>query len=141
MHLWGDAAACPSALTLVAPQPPRLPPAPWITTRRVPAGVDGADHALVRHGRAGDLVVTAALPLAARVVAHGAQALTPRGPLYARAHTHAPLTLRHALDERRPRGVDTGGPAPFGARERPACANQWERRLTRAGRTGPEATG
>jgi uncharacterized protein YaiI (UPF0178 family) len=134
MHLWADAEACPQGITalrcraaarrqialmLVAPQPRRTPPSPWITAPRGPAGVDGADHAIVRRVRAGDLGVTADLPLAARVVAQGAQALNPRGPLYTRAHTHDHLTLRHVLDERRQRGVDTGGPAPFRPRDRP----------------------
>jgi uncharacterized protein len=156
MHIWVDADACPQgitdllcraaarrqiALTLVATQPLRTPPSPWITTLRVPAGVDGADHAIVRRVRAGDLAVTADLPLAARVVAQGAQALNPRGQLYTRANTYDHLTLRHVLDERRQRGVDTGGPAPFRPRDRPAFANQWDRWLTHAGRTGPEATG
>jgi uncharacterized protein len=125
MHIWVDAEACPQgitdllcraaarrqiALTLVATQPLRAPPSPWITALRVPAGVDGADHAIVQRVRTGDLAVTADLP------------------------------LRHVLDERRQRGVDTGGPAPFGARDRPAFATQGDRRLTRAGRTGPAAS-
>jgi cytochrome P450 len=53
----------------------------------------------------------------------------------------ADLPLRHVLDERRQCGVDTGGPVPFGARDRPAFATQGDRRLTRAGRTGPAASG
>jgi uncharacterized protein len=156
MHIWVDADACPKvikdllcraadrrqiALTLVANQPLHVPPSPYITALLVPAGFDGADQTIVQRVRAGDLVVTADLPLAARVVAQGAQALNPRGQLYTRANVHEHLTLRHVLDELRQSGVDTGGPSPFGARNRQAFANQLDRWLTHAGRTGPEATG
>ena len=156
MHIWVDADACPQvikdllcraadrrriALTLVANQPLRTPVSLYIHTLRVPAGVDGADHAIVQRVRAGDLVVTADLPLAARVVAQGAQALNPRGQLYTHANIHESLTMRHVLDELRQSGVETGGPAPFGARDRQAFANQLDRWLTHAGRTGPDAAG
>jgi uncharacterized protein YaiI (UPF0178 family) len=156
MHIWVDADACPTvikdllcraaerrqiALTLVANQPLRTPPSPPITALRVPAGFDGADQAIVQRVRAGDLVVTADLPLAARVVAHGAQALNPRGQLCTHANMHDHLTMRPVLDELRQSGVDTGGPAPFSARDRQAFANQLDRWLTDAGGRGPEATG
>jgi uncharacterized protein YaiI (UPF0178 family) len=129
------------ALTLVANQPLRVPSSPYIHTLRVPAGVDGADHAIVQRVQAGDLVVTADILLAARVVAQGAQALNPRGQLYTRENIHDHLTMRHVLDELRQSGVDTGGPAPFSARDRQTFANQLDRLLTHAGRMGPDATG
>jgi uncharacterized protein len=156
MHIWVDADACPQAvkdllcraaerrqiaLTLVANRPLRTPPSPSIHTLRVPAGFDGADHAIVQRVQAGDLVVTADLPLAARVVAQGAQALNPRGQLYTHANIHEHLTMRHVLDELRQSGVETGGPAPFSPRDRQAFANQLDRWLTHAGRTGPNAAG
>ena len=155
MHIWVEADACPQvikdllgraaerrqiALTLVANQPLPTPMSRYISMLRVPAGADAADHAIVQHVQAGDLVVTADLPLAARVVAHGAQALNPRGQLYTHANIHESLTMRHVLDELRQSGVDTGGPAPFGPRDRQAFANQLDRWLTRAGRTEPDAT-
>jgi uncharacterized protein YaiI (UPF0178 family) len=92
MHIWVDANACPQVVkallcraaarrqiapTLVANQPLRVPLPPSVHTLRVPVGFDAADHAIVQRVQAGDLVVTADLPLAARVVAQGAQALTP----------------------------------------------------------------
>jgi uncharacterized protein YaiI (UPF0178 family) len=156
MHIWVDADACPQvikdllyraaerrqiALTLVANQPLRSPASPYIHMLRVPAGFDGADHAIAERVQPGDLVVTADLPLAARVVAQGAQALNPRGRLYTRENIHEHLTTRHVLDELRQSGVDTGGPAPFSPRDRQAFANQLDRWLTRAGRTGPDVTG
>ena len=156
MHIWVDADACPHVikdllyraanrchltLTLVTNQPLRIPTSPYIHLLRVPAGFDRADQAIVRHVRAGDLVVTADVPLAAQVVAKGAHALNPRGQVYTPENIHEHLTMRHVMDELRQSGVDTGGPSPFRPRDRQAFANQLDRLLTQAGHTGSDATG
>ena len=49
----------------------------------------------------GDLVVTADIPLAADVVAKGAQALNPRGELYTDANIGERVAVRDLLDELR----------------------------------------
>jgi uncharacterized protein len=156
MHIWVDADACPHvikdllyraanrlkiALTLVANQPLRIPTAPYIHLLRVPAGFDGADQAIVQRVRAGDLVVTADIPLAAQVVAKGAHALNPRGQVYTPENIHEHLTMRHVMDELRQSGVQTGGPSPFSRRDRQAFANQLDRLLTQSAQTGSDATG
>jgi uncharacterized protein YaiI (UPF0178 family) len=156
MHIWVDADACPKvikdllcraadrrgiALTLVANQPLRIPPSPYITALRVPAEFDGADHAIVRHVGAGDLVVTADIPLAAQVMAKGAHALNPRGQLYTRENIQEHLTMRHVMDELRQSGINTGGPPPFSPRDRQAFANQLDRLLTQLGKAGFGPTG
>lgn len=155
MHIWVDADACPKVikdilfraadrrripLTLVSNQSLTIPSSPYITILRVPAGFDMADHAIVQHARAGDLVVTADIPLAALVVAKGAQALNPRGTLYTLENMPEYLTMRHVMDELRQSGVDTGGPAPFNPKDRQAFANQLDRWLTQSGRAGPGTT-
>lgn len=155
MHIWVDADACPHvikdllfraanrlriALTLVANQALCPPPSPYINVLRVAAGFDVADHTIVQHVRAGDLVVTADLPLAAQVVARGAHALNPRGQLYAQGNIQEHLTMRHVMDELRQSGVDTGGPSPFSRRDRQAFANQLERLLRSCGNAGSDAT-
>src|SRR5262245_33479299 len=93
-HLWVDADACPTviqdlfyraadrwgiALTRVANQPLHIPSSPHMQVLQVPAGFDVADHTIAQHVRAGDLVATADIPLAAQVIAQGGQALNPRG--------------------------------------------------------------
>jgi hypothetical protein len=50
------------------------------------------------------------------------------------------LTMRHVMDELRQSGVDTGGPPPFNARDRQAFANQLDRWVTHACRTGADPT-
>jgi uncharacterized protein YaiI (UPF0178 family) len=156
MHIWVDADACPHvikellyraadrrhmALTLVTNQSLRIPTSPSIHLLRVPAGFDGADQAIVQRVRAGGLVVTADVPLAAQVVAKGASALNPRGQRYTPVNIHEHLTMRHVMDELRQSGVQTGGPSPFSRRDRQAFANHLDRFLTRAPRTGSDAPG
>ncbi|MDP9144472.1 MAG: YaiI/YqxD family protein [Actinomycetota bacterium] len=155
MHIWVDADACPHvikdllyraanrlkiALTLVANQPLSTPPSPYITVLRVPAGFDVADHTIVQQVRAGDLVVTADIPLAAQVVAKGAHALNPRGQCYTPENIHEHLTMRHVMDELRQSGVQTGGPSPFSRRDRQAFANQLDRFLTQSAQAESDAT-
>ena len=82
MAIWVDADACPNVikeilfraaervqmpLTLVANQPLRVPPSRFIRTLRVEQGFDVADNEIVRQCAAGDLVITADIPLAAEV--------------------------------------------------------------------------
>jgi uncharacterized protein YaiI (UPF0178 family) len=156
MHIWVDADACPHvikallcraadrrriALTLVANQPLRTPASPYISVLHVPAGLNVADDTIVRHVRAGDLVVTADIPLAAQVVAKGAHALTPRGQRYTSENIHEHLAMSHVLEELRQSGVDTGGPSPFSPRGRQAFANQLDRLLTPSAQRGPDASG
>lgn len=145
MHIWVDADACPKAikdllyrvaerrqvrLTLVSNQALHIPSSRVITLLRVPAGFDAADDAIVRHVCAGDLVVTADLPLAAQVVARGAQALSPRGTRYTAANLPEYLTMRLVMDELRQSGVDTGGPPPLRVRDRQAFADELDRWVT-----------
>jgi uncharacterized protein len=156
VQIWVDADACPKAikdllyqaadrwgiaLTLVANQPLRIPPSPHIQVLQVPAGFNVADDTIAQHVQAGDLVVTADIPLAALVIAHGGQALNPRGHLYTRENIHEHLTMRHIMDELRQSGVNTGGPAPFSQRDRQAFANHLHRVLTHDGRTGSDPMG
>jgi uncharacterized protein YaiI (UPF0178 family) len=155
-HTWVDADACPKvikdllyraadrreiSLTLVANQPLRIPPSPHIQVLQVSAGFDVADHTIAQHVRAGDLVVTGDIPLAAQVIAKGGQALNPRGTLYTRANIHEHLTMRHLMDELGQRGMDTGGPAPFSPRDRQAFTNHLHRVLTHVGKSGSGTTG
>ena len=80
----------------------------------------------------GDLVITADIPLAAEVVAKGAQALDPRGELYTEANVGERLAVRNLFDELRSGGQITGGPSNFTAKDRQAFANQLDRLLTAA---------
>lgn len=139
MHIWVDADACPAAvkeilfraatrrqvpLTLVANQFLRTPPSPLIRMIQVPGGFDEADKYIAANVRAGDLVITADIPLAAEVVAKDARGLSPRGEVYGKDNIRGLLDMRNFMDTLRGTGVDTGGPPVFGAADRQAFANR-----------------
>jgi uncharacterized protein YaiI (UPF0178 family) len=154
MQIWVDADACPNvikeilfraadrrgvALTLVANKALRIPPSPHIRTVQVPAGFDVADNRIAAEMQAGDLVITADIPLAADVIKRGGHALDHRGGLYTRDNIEGYLAMRKFMDELRSSGVETGGPPPFSQSDRQAFANQLDRILTRYCRTESDA--
>ncbi len=74
-------------------------------------------------------MVTQDIPLAARVLERGAEAVDPRGGRYTRDTIAERLSMRSFMEELRGAGVQTGGPAVFHARDRQAFANQLDRWL------------
>ncbi len=146
MQIWVDADACPKVikeilyraaervkcdLILVANQNLAVPKSPFIQSVRVNPGFDVADNHIVQHVSANDLVITADIPLAAEVIAKGAQALNPRGELYDPNSIKQKLTMRDFMDEMRGSGVLTGGPPPLSQTERREFANALDRILNR----------
>ncbi|MDE2599091.1 MAG: YaiI/YqxD family protein [Rhodocyclaceae bacterium] len=146
MQIWVDADACPGvikeilfraaerrqiAMVLVANQMLRHPPSQWIRAVQVPGGFDVADNHIVASSSAGDLVITADIPLAAAVIEIGAYALNPRGELYSQENIRQLLDMRNFMDTLRSSGVETGGPAAFSQADRQSFANQLDRFLTR----------
>ena len=144
MHIWVDADACPGVikeilfraaertrrqLTLVANQYLRIPASPLIRMIQVPGGLDEADKYIAAHVQAGDVVITADIPLAAAIVEKDAHALSPRGELYGKENIRELLDLRNFMDTLRSTGVETGGPAAFNAGDRQAFANRLDRLL------------
>ena len=144
MRIWVDADACPGVikeilyraaqrtgveLTLVANHPLATPRFPHIRSIRVRHGFDVADREIVERVGAGDLVITADIPLASDVIKQGALALNPRGNLYTEENIGECLAVRNLKDELRSIGVDTGGPPALGKRERQDFANQLDRLL------------
>jgi uncharacterized protein len=155
VHIWVDADACPAVikdilyraadrvrckLVLVANQPLRTPPSPWIRSMQVEGGFDVADNRIVELSEPGDLVITADIPLAAAVVEKGGHALNPRGELYTVENIRERLALRNFMGELRNSGVRTGGPAALSQGDRQAFANQLDRFLQRHGVKAPPGT-
>ena len=138
MKIWVDADACPKAtkeilyrvaerteisVTLVANSPLHLPPSSFIDLIQVGSGADIADDEIADKCEAGDLIITADIPLAARVVEKGAQALDPRGTIYDKNNIGQILSMRNFMDALRGSGVETGGPSGFGQKEKFKFAN------------------
>jgi hypothetical protein len=80
---------------------------------------------------AGDLVVTADIPLAADAIEKGGQAISPRGEHYTKSNIKARLSMRDFMDTLRSSGVDTGGPAALNQNDRQAFANLLDKLVTR----------
>ena len=128
MQIWIDADACPKAakelvfrasarlslpVCLVANRSMAVPPSSLIRLVRVKLGSDVADGYIVQHVAAGDLVITADIPLAAQVVARGALALDPRGDVYSADTIGDRLAVRNLMEELRWAGAVVGGPAAY----------------------------
>jgi uncharacterized protein len=118
-------------LVFVANKPIRRESSPLISTLLVPEGPDIADDRIVRLAEPGDLVITADIPLADRVVSKGAFALNPRGKLYTEENIKDRLAVRDLLSELRDGGLMTGGPPAFGKKDCQAFADQLDRFLIR----------
>ncbi|MGR9099808.1 MAG: YaiI/YqxD family protein, partial [Gammaproteobacteria bacterium] len=105
------------------------PPSRFIRFVRVPGGFDVADEYIGRNVKEGDLVITADIPLAADVIEKNGFALNPRGDFYTKNNIKECLAMRNFMEELRGSGVDTGGPAAFGLKDRQAFANQLDKFL------------
>ena len=81
---------------------------------------------------AGDLVVTADIPLAAAVIEKQALALNPRGELYTRENIRERLSMRNFMDGLRSGGVNTGGPPALTNKDKQAFANQLDAWLAKS---------
>jgi uncharacterized protein YaiI (UPF0178 family) len=104
----------------------------------VPEGPDIADDRIVEKVQPGDLVVTADIPLADRVIAKGAFALDYRGKLYTEDNIKDRLALRDLLYELRDGGMITGGPSIFSKKDCHAFVNQLDSFLIRQLKTERE---
>src|SRR3954469_13022157 len=148
MKLWLDADATPREVkeicfraserlaletVLVANQRLQLPVGyPHLSAVRVDGGPDVADLYIAEHAVAGDVAVTADIPLAALLVPKGVVVIDPRGDEYTTESIGERLSVRNFMDALRSTGVETGGHSAYGPREKQAFANALDRTLARA---------
>lgn len=146
MKIWIDADACPRIIkdivfrasarlrlpvVLVANKDLAKYHAPLVTSVIVAEGADVADDYIAQHATAADLVITADIPLAARIVAAGGIALDPRGELYTEENVGEKVAFRDLMHELRAAGMVAGGPAQIGLADRQRFASVLDRTLTR----------
>lgn len=150
MRLWIDADAAPQDVKmicyrtsdrlkletiLVANMRLQLPAGyTHLKSVRVEGGPDVADLYIAEHAEAGDVAVTADIPLAALLVPKGVAVIDPRGEVYTAESIGERLSVRNFMEGLRSTGVQTGGHAAYGAKEKQAFANALDRALTRARR-------
>lgn len=142
MKIWIDADACPKVIKeivfktshrlqvpvcLVANSYMSVPHSPLVTLIHVEQGDDVADKYIADNVSIGDLVITADIPLAAIVVEKGVLAINPRGELYSEENIGERLSMRDFMKNLRDGGLDTGGPAPFGPKDKERFANSLNR--------------
>jgi len=81
-----------------------------ITYVIVEQGADEADHRIVEMTEEGDLVITADIPLADRIISKKAHAIDHRGELYSMENIKQYLAMRNLMEEIRESGEMTKGP-------------------------------
>lgn len=146
MQIWVDADACPVVIkeilfraadrariptTLVANKLLHVPPSPYLKAMQVAKGFDVADNEIVTRLEAGDLVITADIPLAAQVIDKGGHALNPRGEFYSTENIRERLAMRDFMESLRASGVETQGPNAMQSSDRHAFAKQLDQFLAR----------
>jgi uncharacterized protein YaiI (UPF0178 family) len=96
----------------------RTPPDARISSVVVDAGPDAADDWIAERAGAGDVVITADIPLAQRCLAAGAQALHPTGRVFTKDNIGGAMASRAIGEHLRSFGEITGGPRPFAPADR-----------------------
>lgn len=146
MKIWVDADAAPRDVKdIVARAAARVEiPAVFVANSRLPlplnnphvsaewvqGGPDVADQFIADNADAGDIAVTADIPLAAILVEKGLVVLDPRGEQYSEDNVRERLSIRDFMESVRGSGVETGGAKPYGDRDKQAFAAAFDRALT-----------
>ncbi len=146
MRIWIDADACPRVIKEIAFRASERLEIPvclvantslakhhsrLIDSVVVNEGFDVADDYIAEHAAPEDVVITADIPLAARIVAKGAVGIDPRGEFYTEENVGERLSMRDLMMELRDGGMVQGGPAQFGATDRQRFASSLDTLLTR----------
>ena len=102
----------------------------------VGSGMDEADNYIAERAGPGDAVITADVPLAARAVKAGAEAIAPNGKPFTEDAIGMTLATRNLMSDLRSAGVVTSGPKPFAAQDRSRFLSGLDAALTRLIRAG-----
>ena len=146
MKIWVDADACPNVIkdilyrvaertklqvVFVANKHLRIPRSGYIQFKKVPPGLDVADNEIAKNVESGDIVITADIPLAAKIVEKGAFGLNPRGEKYSAENIRERLSTRDFMEDLRSTGLETGGPPALTKRDRQLFANSLDQMLSK----------
>lgn len=105
---------------------------PYVSAVVAQGGPDVADRDIAEHSAADDVAVTADIPLAAVLVEHRVVVIDPRGELLNAENVRERLSIRDFMESLRGSGVDAGGSAPYGHRDKQAFAAALDRVLATA---------
>lgn len=146
MKIWIDADACPRDIReivfraserlsipvcLVANSYMNIPDSPLVSLKVVSKGFDAADDHIVDEVSSGDIVITADVPLAARIVERGTVAIDPRGEVFDEENVGERLSVRNLMQELRSSGLVQGGPPQMDPMDAHRFASAFDRELTK----------
>jgi uncharacterized protein len=146
LKIWIDADACPKVVkeilfraaerleietVLVANQVMSAPPSPLFSMIVVPNDFDAADNRIAEEAGPDDIVITADVPLASRIVGAGGVAIDPRGHVYDEENIGERLSARNLMSDLRQGGLVQGGPREMEATDTHKFASALDRELTR----------
>ena len=147
MRIWIDADAAPREVkdvvfraarrlqvetVLVANHTHAIPARmPTVTAVTVPGTANAADRFIQENASAGDLVVTADVPLAAALVKQGVHVVDPRGEEYHADNVAAKLSMRDFMDGLRGAGQVIGRAAPYNNQDKKLFAATFDRLVTK----------
>lgn len=150
MKIWIDADACPLRIrelvykaserkqvpvVLVANNGMYIPRSQLISLVVVSSKFDAADHYIIEHSQAGDLVISSDIILASSLVDKGVSVISSSGRLFTKENVKEALAMRNLMQELREGQLIQGGSAPFGNKDISAFANSFDRELTRLSST------
>ncbi len=144
MRILVDADACPVKeqiyrvaarynlpVLIVANSLMRVPEQPGVEFVHVPGGLDAVDDWIAKQATADDIVTTADLPLAGRVMEKGAACLDFRGKEFTDDALGGLLASREVAQYLRGYGAYGGGPAPLNPRDRGLFAGKLDEVVNR----------
>ena len=126
-EVYAVAARIGLAVVLVANQRIHVPADLGVEMVVVEEGPDAADDWIAEEIRAGDVVITADIPLAARCLEVGAFALGTNGREFTPDSIGSALATREIKASIRESGIATGGPSPISGRDRSRFSNVLDR--------------
>jgi uncharacterized protein len=151
MRIYVDADACPVKdevyrvaarhnlpVTVVAAGFIRVPQDPMIERVAAGAGMDAADDWIAQRVGAGDVVITADIPLASRCVKAGAAVIAPNGKPFTEQAIGMTLAVRNLMHDLRSAGEVTRGPPPFSPRDRSTFLSTLDAAIRRLQRVPPQ---
>jgi uncharacterized protein YaiI (UPF0178 family) len=154
LKIYVDADACPVKeqiyrvgerynlpVLLVANAPLRVPPTGDVTLVHVPGGFEAVDDWIAAEVAPGDIVTTADILLAGRVVDRGAACLDFRGKEFTADALGGLLATREVAQYLRGTGLYGGGPPPFSPRDRGRFASALDALVNRLRRTAGRPPG
>ncbi len=104
----------------------------FVSSVHVDGGPDVADGYIVDNADAGDIAITADIPLAALLVEKKVIVIDPRGQEYDEENVRERLAMRDFMDSLRGANVETGGAAQYSARDKQSFAGALDRLLVKA---------